>query len=693
MLNYMKIVLVVICLWQHSSLKGIGLNFDSSKESVKIEKKEMTYSYIGAKPVLIEHTIFHLLDASAVEEFGDFYSYQNNFEIKVIKSDGKVLKTDSENIIEMDSSVPRKLLFGLRNKKKSYYKLAISGLEIGDKLDVKVYSYGISENRMNVREHLSSNYYIQNCLISFEFSKSHYFRSESYNFEGEFEKSVQDDVVKYTLSVDTIFPRSKERFVFPYLVNPYIKLFYDSKRNSSQIPDLLESFSLPTSSVFKNERIGGLPYKYSPNYAYKHIKKSSRLTLSSRVNALYDYMKFASFYTIKNKVDDLSYIERSRQFSFVMFHVLNRFEENVEVELALLQSRYFKEALNEHNAIWSIRVKLNGKWQYYNCPEILLNNGEDNDHIEGGAAKGYVLNEDGVLELASEFNWPKSNYDDNSRKTIVSASMLNREADGTRILDINLNRKVTGELKNNLVFATAKPHINDFGKLSKSFPDHIKDMMWSIWRLKHKNAEDELGEEYFAKNKILESFEFEELEFREVDVFEDSLSLEFDMKLKRKMFVTDFNDLMVVDLGALIGSQLHFNERIGKLDRDSDFDFTCPRSFAFDINLKLPDGYLLDSELADWNMDISNEYGSFESSIAVVGDSIICKTKKIYKTNHVDRQHADLLYAFTDASNDFFHKKIIFRKANYILEDLEDIGALKDAVENLEEEPVQTSKK
>ena len=129
-------VFIGLILSQFNIIADVS-DFNPDKESVKIIQRELIYSFDGKKNSLTERNVFHLLDASAVRDFGDFYSHHRDFEILVVKKDGTIRKINTENIIETEAEVSEKYVFGFRYEQKRAYKFG--NFRIGSRRSVGCY--------------------------------------------------------------------------------------------------------------------------------------------------------------------------------------------------------------------------------------------------------------------------------------------------------------------------------------------------------------------------------------------------------------------------------------------------------------------------------------------------------------------------------------------------------------------------
>ena len=446
-----------------------------------------------------------------------------------------------------------------------------------------------------------------------------------------------------------------------------VKLFYDAQPQSSGKGDLMREFQIPDYTSIP-EQIGGNSFlTLNPENAYKKITKNKGLKVEERIDALYSLLKIYYLY-LSPKTTDLNLIKEeyneSRNFALRMFYIITSRELDVECEVVCSSSRFLNEKALDRSMIWSVRVKFNDNWKYFNMPKLLLNNGDDNKSIEGVVSQSYRLNREKMeLEFSNEFKFPISNYMDNRVETKIEVSLSNHLMNGLKTIDIHLDKRIMGELKDELIFASLRTEAYKYGREHKLFTRRMRE---SITKLFSPNYPDRYNnfdyDDYFKLNPVMGADDYEDFTMATVQLFDGETSLRYKMDVRRSEPLFSNGKLIILNLGTFIGEQLHLDKRIEQNTRTKDFHFSCPRSFMRDIEIQIPHGYDLDINLDYLNMEVVNEYGSFISKAAIEGDKLICRVEKIYYTNYIPFEKADKLYDFTDASNDFFHKRIILKK-------------------------------
>ncbi len=686
--------IIFSCLLFHSLVASANNQelIEGDSESVRIIKRELTYSFVGKTPILKERNLIKLLDQNAVNSFGDFYSYQKNFDFKIIKADGSIKVIEDKHIIKLDSKVPDKMLFGRKGKKKVHYKIAIAGLELGDVLDVSFYHKGISKKGNGINEFIAIGYSIDTCSIVYEFGPKHFFRAENYNYEQNFERTVNEGVTRYTLLVQNIKPLEDGRYIISKRKNPYYISFYNSK-SLGTLQDLKSTFTLPEVRQLKRTKIGGLSAKYSPNKVYSALLKDTENELEDRVNLLYHYLEYGSIYTKYSQYSYLTFQERSRQFAFNMFSTLNKKEKGLEVELVALKSRYNNEQLVDNNVNWGVRVKLKGQWEYFSCPELFVKNGENNHRFEGVDALGYRLNEeqDGLL-LTNEIVWPKSTYLDNRIETDLNISLSNflkvsnrvikdatksqeddderkvfnyrnllRKLKETEISEVKLKRSVFGESKDDLLAVLAGEKFIKKEFLINAMPDRIRKKLREIFNRNYVGlvADVEI-EDYLKQNPILKDTEIGSVDLIRPGIFNQTKPLSVEFDLVRSNYIHNVDEKLIIDVGFLIGGQLSFdkNEK-EKIDELGEIEFLYPRSYQYTIHLELPSGFKLLNDLSDFNYELVNDYGFFKSSYELNDGVLLLHTEKAYLQTDISSEEIHFLYDVTEAADRYYHKRIV----------------------------------
>ena len=117
---------------------------------------------------------------------------------------------------------------------------------------------------------------------------------------------------------------------------------------------------------------------------------------------------------------------------------------------------------------------------------------------------------------------------------------------------------------------------------------------------------------------------------------------------------------LIIEIGKIQGNPLKVNREQRK--RDIDIYMPYARSFEYNIELDIPDGYTAEGVEA-LNKKVTNETGFFTAEAAIKGKIITIRVKKHYLNGFEPASNWGKLLEFIDASNDWLNAKLLFRKS------------------------------
>lgn len=116
---------------------------------------------------------------------------------------------------------------------------------------------------------------------------------------------------------------------------------------------------------------------------------------------------------------------------------------------------------------------------------------------------------------------------------------------------------------------------------------------------------------------------------------------------------------LIIEIGKIQGSP--FNIKPEQRKRDLDIYMPFARSFEYNIELDIPDGYTAEGINA-LNKKIENETGKFVVEATANSKTVSIKFQKHYFHNYEPAKNWDELLAIIDAANDWLNAKILFKK-------------------------------
>ncbi|MBL7837705.1 MAG: hypothetical protein JNM67_09320 [Bacteroidetes bacterium] len=120
---------------------------------------------------------------------------------------------------------------------------------------------------------------------------------------------------------------------------------------------------------------------------------------------------------------------------------------------------------------------------------------------------------------------------------------------------------------------------------------------------------------------------------------------------------SDNDSLKILNLGNLITTQFHITNYF-KQERQSDVYNTNLRQYIYNIEIEVPNGYKA-INLNDFNVNFSNEAGSFKSEASLVDGKIVLKVTKTYSFHYLPKEKWPVLIDFLQLSEKFYQQILI----------------------------------
>ena len=117
---------------------------------------------------------------------------------------------------------------------------------------------------------------------------------------------------------------------------------------------------------------------------------------------------------------------------------------------------------------------------------------------------------------------------------------------------------------------------------------------------------------------------------------------------------------LIIEIGKIQGIPIKVKQEQRKRDMDVYMPFA--RSFEYNIDLEIPDGYTAEGVEA-LNKKVTNETGFFTVEAAIIGKTVNIKVKKHYLNGFEPASNWGKLLEFIDAANDWLNAKILFKKS------------------------------
>jgi hypothetical protein len=641
-----------------------------------------------------------LLDKPAIEEFSEF-SFQKNVRvrrgfwgkkekkfigIKIIKPNGdeREIKVDEEAV-----------------KTDDQYKLAISGLEIGDIIDYYVYTIEpfMEQNGYSfepITNFLANEYPTKKFILKFNTENDFFINFNSYNGAPELrqiETKKRNDR-RYILEADNIEKTEFPYWYFPLRELPFFKFQVTFSRSGSFEKNVF-NFISKTEKEIKTE-------------------VTPEEVLSVYNNAFEGFKDEPSKFHKYFKDKDLSQEELARQAYYYLrhFYYTNYFEGSILSESKIIgyygdesNPKYF--FLSNPNRFVSVYCSMLRKNK---IPfDIIV----AKDRSEGNIKDLLFMSE--VLTLV-RVNLPTplyvSVYDSYSSLETINPFLENTEAyaltysyDEKELDKVTTTTIPSSKASDNIQIEELKVNFSEsfdqidfvkktecYGHLKALYQDEVMfffDFLDEdykkygttgyIEQVRKKKTKARYRKEYNAL--------IDKLKKRQKDILYRSLSAEYDdFKIEEENAVTVLNTgrygndqpfayeqtfqsknqlvkkagkNYLFEVGKLIGGQVSVTQ--DEIDRKKDIHLPFPKSYENNIFITIPEGYKVVG-LDKLNKNVSNETGGFKSSATVEGNVLKIKTLKFYSSYDIPSNSWDKMRAFLDEAYQFTQEKIMFRK-------------------------------
>jgi len=640
--------------------------------------------------------------ASELETFTEYYYQESDIAgLKHIKPDGTVIEIDLEKAIKVESEVPSYYRNGFQ--KQAYYKTAIPNLEVGDIIDsYKVFAEYYTTGEIELMSIISSEYPMVSFDIIVDVDDKWTFRRRAFNTKSEFELSNEKGVDKkgnqnkgvkrYILNESNVPAEKYERWAYPFMTNPGIKLmgvtkasvYYDRSDKSKKELNISEEFygAMATNGQYVGTMMPVM----------KKIYKSAIKKISDREKPDIIYNAFKYFNAVNNTMDitetmrfnegDLHYLSHNYAsindgwFSSMFSHILKK--EGIKSHVAMVVPEYLggiDAAVTSSEIEYGVYVPSVDK--YYWTVDNFRSPGDEYNKVMG--ATGYLMPYDDRASKnprKKSITIPYSSAEKNTNQTIMT---VNVNEDNS--MDFDRTLKLTGLYKTDynsfLLYHTfhAKKNILNFCS-----SDHAKKILdYEVNGFTKKAARkmdislSELGQEvdeyYEIRDKNIDEwikgdFRVTEIQDFETVSFGTSVKdkvLETKMQFTSSDYIKKAGPNLIFEIGALITPQVELsNDEINERERDAFINYE--KTISNDITVTLPPG-LTAHGLEALQFNVDNSYGSFIASVVQEGQTLKMKTSKVYKKTLVPLSNWKDLTDMLEAAYQFTQQKVILKKS------------------------------
>lgn len=677
--------------WDNESAVVIGYSrsviFDRKSSGGFFTKKEKSLYFFEKNRLKIK-----LNDNNSVKAFSEIYfrygSKEDGFIARIIKPGDTAITIDLKNAvgIESGSEVPeyfQSYFDQVAYSTYKYYKVPVANLEPGDILEyvtttksrLDVSTSGYIEFRPNY-EVCSKKYPVMHNEIIIETDDKSFFKSLSLNGAPKFRKEIsrENNFMRFVFTDKNRDTEKDVNFVSPLLHYPLVK-FQVIYSNSDQVKGALIGIKGELKSEFTREELARKAWEEYETVGDVSLTGKWYFSVQNFINQCWsELVKLGAkswseqqyidqaYYLVRNKILFHSEYLSDKKFAYIFGSLL--YQRDIKSELVISIANNvgrLKEVLFDQEIRYTIKV---GDRLFFNLTDY-SNPGELEESLLDNEA--YIIyppvKKSGQQDI-KPFTLPGTRAEENYAGYSISAEM------STDMTNLKVSR--TSNYKG---IQKAKAVVNALKYTPYIFDDY-KNYGGSDPTASMKSKE---AEEYHTNIRTVK----EEYKKQKPEFVKESLESEFDQKVNNVRFnlindgrtkkkstlsykeefelsgiVRKAGKKYLVNLVGLAGSQLQIKKE--ERDRTHDIDVRYPRTFSWDIQFKIPQGYAVEG-LAELNKTVENETGSLTISAREENGFVLINMKKVYKEKTIPREKWNNMLAFLDAAYNSSFKYILLK--------------------------------
>ncbi len=651
-------------------------------ESAVIISQYAAYEY--KKSVMHKHLhdnqIYHrrikLIDKAAIEEYSEMNVPDDEFltayymGIKIIKPNGKESEVDLSKAVKIEQKAGR--------QSESYKKLAIPGLEPGDIFDYYLcfdqeirLSDGESYTFDPITFPLASKYPILYQKIDFDVLRKCSIYIKSINGAPKFkaDEDAKNDKKHFTLIDQNHEKEIAKHWFYIYRSVPLVK-FQAHYPGESGVAK--ESFS---EDLIKST-IGYHGVYYPEAYLMKWNKKNFKNEKDQLEQVKNSFYLFRNFH--------MSYVKGFKEYSLrsMVYGVYNwnSYLNNMENYLTKNKIPYkqcmalprsiskLDDFIIEKEAYFFLRLTIKNK-DYFIFPPVMHNNWDDiPDELQGveyyyvdETPKGRQLKRSITPVVSADINKLVNKFDitfDKEKLTQFSIT-ANVELSGSTRIDRQEEILIPQDYidEESGIYCVRKPLYKLLNKKEMAELPEKKDARIAK---RNKDVEELLKKEFIGDDNI-KITSFSNFKVIQTGRMPNQPALKYSFDLKAEGFVKKVGQDYLIDIGKIITGQL----ALDKKDFEREYDVYKPyaRSYNYEINLEIPNGYNLQG-VEKLGSNVSNETGSFVSKAVLSGKILKINVNKVYNHNFEKAKDWPKLVSFIEVAYNFTQQKILLKKDN-----------------------------
>lgn len=668
-----------------------------ANESAIIIAKMNRFEY--KKPALVAelhaNRIFHqrimLNDNNAVNEYAEMSYLTSRGRVlsvfagfKVIKPDGKEIIIDTNDAVEME-----KVENGIR---RSYLKLAIPGLEVGDILDYYICEYRVLSLATRifyfspVIYNLPQEYPTINQRIEFRVQRRCFISLRSMNgapeLKSEFDEETEEQI--YALVDHNREAVKAHKWFYPNRALPTIKFraAYASGTAVRQNDVFLGEPGEVKNHVTERELANLVSYLITnfyrmPTEMVKHVKKNVDKDASNIEKAIAGYhfrrneeLRYQEIITIADREQLTMNIDHMQDNNIAFLSRYWRFLTKMKIPHDIVvtipkEISSIDDLLLEPELRYLFRVKDGNRYVYFSDMDVHMFPGEIETELQG--ADAYVIN-----GLASMQSWvprritlPVANKEEN----VTSGKLEVTINEGFEAVTANVKREVNGYFKqrHQYMLTDYYDYLDEESQrfeMDEEFPFSGKtNKRLTALRDSYMSSRDELKGKllkYFIENEYdLQISSVDGLSIERTGRFADDPTMIYSFKMEIDDIISKVGLNYIVSVGKLIEKQMKIEE--DELERNYDIYMSGPRTYSYDIKVKIPEGYEVQG-LENLNVNVTTDQGGFVTTASSNEDYLLIESTKFYNSGLAPKESWPEMVKFLNAATTFTEQKVLLKK-------------------------------
>ena len=595
-------------------------------------------------------------DKAALKEFSEFdykaeirkkdWRYDENYQqvlgVRIIKPDGTVNEISTDEYMTATEG---------KKDQEQLQKLAVPGLEIGDKIDIFFFNYTSLENHnldpfvFRFRQSHPMLSYTVHCEIDDKLTTQYRTLNGAPDFKQSKDENgniLLDVAVKDIEQTEPDLwynPMQQTPMTLMYITNSKMKKYTYIPKSTTEKglqsnPDAAAIQEDDWEFIKQAQKYSGYGGLSSPKKGIRLLRNVKQIkkkdwTDEKKADFIYNYYRFALLSDIKSDCNNELFI--------IYFQGLLDW---VDVpNLFGMVTNEDKEPLdkltNYRNTTWLLALPESQK--YYLPPTAYLIPHEIPARYQGRQA---ILEPDKKkakkLKTKAErehFNLPAGTADDNQNITTIQADIDNT------LLTVSRNEYRTGTQKEYMQSALVKLEDVDAAyrrllSIDKEFAEEVGKKYADDLREAFRKGREQEKEDYKWEIDFYHGENAKELLGYQMQCLgnrPDSAAFIYNVRYTMDGYIRKAGPNYVLSAGRLIGEQTQIEGKERK--RSADIYMSAPRTFQWNITVNLPEGYKAAPEgVEKLNVKVENECGAFIAKAVTENGKLILNILKRY--NH-----------------------------------------------------------